>query len=261
VTFDPALAAASLHEGRRARRPLEPLPAHLAPRNEAEAVAVQHALALQRGATVPAGFKIGATGKRMQDFLGIHAPAAGFIAAGTLHPTGTTLRYADYLHPGVECELAVRLADDLPPGPCSEQQAAAAIGEIFAAIEIVENRYASIAGFGVPALMADQFFNAAAIAGPPAAAPPDLATLHGRIEVGGVLRDEGDATELLGHPVRCLAWLAAAPLAAAFGGLRAGQVILLGSVTPPVWLAPDLPLPATVSVNFPPLPPVTFMFS
>ena len=36
--------------------------------------------------------------------------------------------------------------------------------------------------------------------------------------------------------MRGLAWLASSALAAAFGGLKAGQVIMLGSVTPPIWL-------------------------
>jgi 2-keto-4-pentenoate hydratase len=41
-------------------------------------------------------------------------------------------------------------------------------------------------------------------------------------------------------------------VAAAFGGLREGQVVLLGSVTPPIWLDG----PGVVTVEFPPLGPV-----
>jgi len=33
-----------------------------------------------------------------------------------------------------------------------------------------------------------------------------------------------------------LAWLAGSGAAEAFGGLMAGQVVWLGSVTPPIWL-------------------------
>ena len=33
-----------------------------------------------------------------------------------------------------------------------------------------------------------------------------------------------------------LAWLAGSGAAEVFGGLRAGQLVWLGSVTPPVWL-------------------------
>ena len=46
-------------------------------------------------------------------------------------------------------------------------------------------------------------------------------------------------------------------MAEAFGGLKAGQVVMLGSVTPPVWLTG----PATVTVEFAPLPPVQLRLS
>ena len=56
----------------------------------------------------------------------------------------------------------------------------------------------------------------------------------------------------MGHPMNCLAWLAGSSGAYVLGGLRAGQVVMLGSVTPPVWLTG----PASVTVDFSPLPPV-----
>jgi len=80
----------------------------------------------------------------------------------------------------------------------------------------------------------------------------DLGTLRGRLVVDGHQRDEGAGADLMGHPFNCLAWLAGSAVAEAFGGLKAGQVVMLGSVTPPVWLT----APATVSVAFDSLPPV-----
>lgn len=80
----------------------------------------------------------------------------------------------------------------------------------------------------------------------------DIATLRGRLVVDFHVRDEGVGADLMGHPLNCLAWLAGSSVAAAFGGLKAGQVVLLGSVTPPVWLTG----PANVAVDFSPLPPV-----
>ena len=90
----------------------------------------------------------------MQEYLGLSGPAAGFMAAGNLYRSGATVRFADYLRPGVECELAVRLARDLPPGPCTREQAAAAVGDLVAGIEIVENRYGELGEFGTPTLIA-----------------------------------------------------------------------------------------------------------
>lgn len=261
--FDPDPAAAALHAVRVARGTVAPLQAAIAPRTEAEGAAVQYARARLAASENPAGFKIGATGKRMQEYLGLSGPAAGFMAAGNVHASGARLLLADYGKPGVECELAVRLARDLPPGPCSREQAMEAAGDLLTAIELVDNRYGTLKELGTPTLIADQVFHAAAILGPTASPDGrpidwrrlDIPALAGRILIDGQERESGIAAELLGHPLQCLAWLAASPVAAAFGGLKAGQVILLGSVTPPIWLQ----APGHIRVEFPPLPPVELL--
>ncbi len=252
MSFDPGPAAAALAALRASGGRIEMLPAAIAPRNEAEAAAVQRARA---GQDRPAGFKIGATARRMQDYLGLEGPAAGFMEAAGLHPDRAILRFADFHRPGAECELAVRLSRDLPPGPCLPEQAREAVGEVMAAIEIVENRYGDLRVLGTPSLIADQVFHAAAVLGAPAAdwRALDLRTLSGRIEVDGALRGEGLGGDLLGDPMAALAWLAGSAVAAAFGGLRAGQVVMLGSVTPPIWLEQA----GEVRVRFPPLAEVS----
>lgn len=253
--FEPINTAALLHARRQRREIVTPLSADLLPKTEAEAAAAQLALAKRTGAGAPAGFKIGATARKMQEYLGLSGPAAGFMAVGGVHASGVTLRFADFVHPGVECEVAVRLARDLPPGPCTQAQAADAVGDLFAGIEIVENRYSDWAEIGAHTMIADQVFHAAAVLGAPGSddwRQLDLEALPGRITVDGHVRGEGVAADLMGHPLNCLAWLAGSTVAAAFGGLTAGQVVMLGSVTPPIWLTE----PALVTVAFPPLPPV-----
>jgi 2-keto-4-pentenoate hydratase len=254
MSFDPDRAAEFLETARRGRQQLTKLPEGLAPRDAAEAAAAQRALARRLGVVVPAGFKIGATAKRMQEYLGLSGPGAGFIAAENLLDSGAEVAFRDVARPGVECELAVRLGADLPPGPCDEARAAGAVEEIFAAIELVENRYGDLQVLGTPTLIADQLFHRAAIIGPPLAdwTTLDPASLHGRITVNDAVRGEGVGAELMGHPLRGLAWLAGSEVAAVFGGLREGQVVLLGSVTPPIWLDG----PGVVTVEFSPLGPV-----
>jgi 2-keto-4-pentenoate hydratase len=257
--YDPQRAAQALHEARQGRRLVEPLPEMIAPRTEAQAAAVQYALAGRVGAMRPGGFKIGATAKRMQDYLGLTGPAAGFMASGGIHRSGAILPYADFQRPGMECELAVRLAADLA-GPCTAEQAAGAVGDLIAAIEIVENRYSDLAAVGTATMIGDQVYHAAAILGEPGTVDwraLDIGALHGRLVIDGHKRDEGVGADLMGHPFNCLAWLAGSSVAKAFGGLKAGQVVMLGSVTPPVWLTG----PATVSVDFAPLPPVLVRLS
>ena len=241
-------AADAIIAARRARQILLPL-GDDSPRDAAAGYVVQHEVARALGAVPPAGFKIGATTRQMQAYLGLSGPAAGFVAAENLHTSPATLRYAELLAPGVECEVGLRLGADLPPGPCTRAEAAAAVAEVFAAIEVVEKRYTDLAELGTPALIGDQVFHRAGVLGAPAAnwRGADLAAIRGRMSVDGRLRGEGVGADLLGHPFEALAWLAASPGAAIFGGLRAGQVVLLGSVTPPIWL--DGPCRVTVEFD------------
>lgn len=253
--FDPAPAAEALHQARLDKVALGRLTGEAAPTDEAEGVAVQMALATLMGARAPHGFKIGATGRRMQEYLGLSGPVGGFMVASGVLGDGARFRRADYIHPGFECELAVRLARDLPPAPCSQDQAAEAVDELMVGIELVDNRYGPMDSLHMPTLVADQMFHAAAVQGAPAPSgwrDWDLAAIQGKILVDGVARDKGTGGDLLGHPMRSLAWLASSALAASFGGLKAGQVVMLGSVTPPVWLDQ----PASVRVEFAGLPPV-----
>jgi len=256
MTFDPVPAAAALRQVRRDRTMVLPLPAGMAPTTEIEGAAVQYALARMVGAVPPVGFKIGATGRRMQAYLGVDAPIAGFMQQKDVYRGHADLRFADYVRPGVECEVVVRLARDLPPGPCSREQALAAVGDFTAGIEIVENRYGELRQLGTPTLTADQMYHAAAVVGDQGDIDwraMDIGALHGHIAIADGTRDEGVTTDLLGHPLNGLTWLAGSALAAAFGGLKAGQVVMLGSVAPPIWLAG----PAEATVVFEPLPPVT----
>ncbi len=260
--FDPRPAAAALIAARSARQPAGPLPDAIAPHDEAEGALVQRAVADLVGQPL-GGFKIGATGRRMQDYLGIDHPCAGFMAASDLHLSGVALPFGAFRNLAVECELAVRLAHDLPLGPCTPEDARAAVGDLFAAIEIVENRYGAppigdVEAIGTPTLIADQFYHTAAVLGAPATGwrALDLIAIAGRALVDGEERNSGRGAELLGDPLRGLAWLADSPVAAAFGGLRAGQVVMLGSVTPPVWID----RPCRVEVRFDGLAPVLLQF-
>lgn len=254
MSLNPDAIADVLLEERRAHRKLVPFATAEGPANEAEGIAAQIALAERLGGLPPAGFKIGATARHMQEFLGLDGPLAGFMPGSGLYSSGVRLRFADFQTPAVECELAMRLASDLPPGPCTPERAAAAVGAVSAGIEIVENRYPDLREFGVPALIADQMFHAAAVLGTPEAdwRSLDLKTISGRINVNQCLRGDGKGAELMGDPLAALAWLAGSPLLAAFGGLKVGQVVMLGTVTPAVWLMG----PAVVEVTFGALAPV-----
>ncbi len=249
--------ANAIMEARRARRILLPL-GSIAPQSQEDGYAAQYEVAKLLGATTPAGFKIGATTKQMQEYLGLTGPAAGFVPKQSLQPNGVKLRFAEFHNPGVECEVGLRLAHDLPFGEYTAAQAARAVGEVFAAIEIVEKRYDDLKALGTPTLIADQVFHRAGVTGPAISAWQgiDLGAIRGEMFLGGKSAGHGHGRDLLGHPLNALAWLAGSGAARVFGGLKAGQLVWLGSVTPPFWLDG----PTTVEARFEQLGSATLEF-
>jgi len=66
-------------------------------------------------------------------------------------------------------------------------------------------------------------------------AAPDLLHVTGRALVNGAEAGQGTGADVLGHPHNALAWLAN-HLAADARGLRAGEIVLTGSLVKTLWL-------------------------
>src|SRR6201995_3554042 len=136
-----AAAAQIIPTTRRNRVGLKALPAEIAPKDEAEGYRVQRArhdlLLPETGA--PVGYKIGCTRKVMQQYLDIPHPCGGGVFARGVHESGVALRAADFVRVGVECEIAVRLSQNLASerGPFTADSVPGAIEAYLPAIEIV----------------------------------------------------------------------------------------------------------------------------
>ncbi len=234
-------AAKAIASARRARTPLQPLDPAIAPRDEAEGYRIQDAvhavLASETGPLV--GYKIGCTSEVMQRYLGIPHPCGGGVFARGVHASGVSLRHGDYVRVGVECEIAVRLARDLTAtaGRFTADSVADAIDAYHPAIEIVDDRYADWRSIGAPTLIADDFFAAGCVLGVavPRTAGPNLLEVTGIALINGVEVGRGSGADVLGHPHAALAWLAN-HLAAQRKILRAGQIVMTGSLVQTVWL-------------------------
>jgi 2-keto-4-pentenoate hydratase len=89
------------------------------------------------------GTKIGCTTAVMQEYLGMPHPCAGAIWSSTAF-VGQG-EFTGLWRAGVECEIAVRLARDIEPlapgAQHTRESVSAAVGEVMAAIEIVDDRY------------------------------------------------------------------------------------------------------------------------
>lgn len=233
-------AAARLAADRRNGTPFAGFEQALRPDDEAAAYDIQAALngMLAGREGVRVGWKIGCTTPVMQEFLGIASPCAGHIRAAGVYQRAATLTAADYLRAGVECEIAVRLASNLPAAsrPYSRDQVAAAVGSCMAAMEIVDDRYVDYGMLDAPTLIADDFFHAGCILDRPASGvkPADLAALAGRMRIDGEVVGAGRGAEILGDPMAALEWLANS-VASGDGGLRAGEIVMLGSLVRTEW--------------------------
>jgi 2-keto-4-pentenoate hydratase len=234
-------AAEIIAASRRGRIPLAPLAPEIAPRNEAEGYLIQDALhgllAADFGDRV--GYKIGCTSPVMQQYLDIPHPCGGGVFARGVHHSGAVLNAKDFVRVGVECEIAVRLARDLAASeaPFTAEWVGEAIEAYLPAIEIVDDRYVKWETLGAPTLVADDFFAAGCVLGGAIARPaaPDLLHVIGRAIINGVEVGQGSGADVLDHPHNALAWLAN-HLAAAGKTLRAGEIVLTGSLVKTVWL-------------------------
>ena len=240
--MDKTVAAARIiATARRNHTPLRSLSGDVAPQDESEGYRIQravHDLLLPHfGAMV--GYKIGCTSAVMQHYLGIPHPCSGGVFGRSVHESGATLRPHDFVRVGVECEVAVRLGRDLSPAqaPFGPDDVAKAIDAYLPAIEIVDDRYVDWQTMGAPTLVADDFFAAGCVLGEPVArsAAPDLLDVIGRAVVNGIEAGRGTGADVLGHPHNALAWLAN-HLATSGNGLRAGHIVLTGSLVKTIWL-------------------------
>ena len=235
-------AAALLCQARLRRERFDRFPSALLPKSEREAYMVQglvHTCLTDHGWGRVVGHKIGCTTAVMQAFLGIPNPCGGGVFDSSVQHEHGRFACAHFLRAGVECEIAVRLDADLPPeaGPFDRAGVAAAIGFCMAAIEIVEDRYIDYPSLDTPTLIADDFFGAGCVLGAPIAHfdPFELPNVRARMRINGTEVGSGVGTDILGHPLDALVWLANAT-AERGSGLRRGEFVLLGSLVQTHWV-------------------------
>lgn len=255
-------AATAIAENRLSRSKLDSLPADIRPADLHDAYAVQerHNVILgERGLGELVGYKIGCTTPVMQEYMNIHEPAFGEVFAPTVHRNHAELTFADYVNPGIEAEIAVSLAADLPASgaPYDRQAVRDGVGAVMISFELVDARYRDYRELDTPTMAADNFFNAAVILGDPVTdwQHIDLAAAEGTIHLNGELLGTGLGSLIMGHPLEALAWLANR-LAERDRHLKAGEFVTLGSVIATHWVSQgdriDYSIPGlgSVSVSF-----------
>jgi 2-keto-4-pentenoate hydratase len=82
------------------------------------------------------GYKIGCTSRAIQDQLGIGEPIFGRVFDTGRFPSASRLGHGRFANLAVEGELAIRLSQDLPGGPLSDEAYLGAIESVFPVIEL-----------------------------------------------------------------------------------------------------------------------------
>jgi 2-keto-4-pentenoate hydratase len=190
------------------------------------------------------GWKVGSTSAAGQRIWGLTEPVYAGLFAADQSPNLADALQRPLARPSVEIEIATIIGRTIDAS-ATPATVADSIAACHVACEVIDNRYGDPLSFGVPTLVADDFFQAGWVLGPanPDWRTQDIAAAEGFIDIDGD-RKSGSARSIL-SAFESLCWLARA-LARDGMALREGDVVLTGTLVPPV------PVPAgarTVSMG------------
>jgi len=200
-----------------------------------EAYAIQAASIQRRLARGEArvGVKMGFTSRSKMAQMGLNDLIWGRLTSGMRVDDGGKTRFADYVHPRVEPEIAFVLKKALP-AEVTAVEALAAVEAIAPAIEIIDSRYKDFK-FSLPDVIADNASSSGFVIGPWCDPHQDFSNLGLTLSIDGRVVQVGSTAAILNHPLRSL--VAAARLSAAAGEpLQAGWVVMAGGATAAEWV-------------------------
>lgn len=202
----------------------------------------------------PLGWKLAFGGPAAMERLATTAPLVGFLTDRAILASGATLSLSGWRKPAAEPEVAVHLGKDLPSG-ADRDAAKAAIAGLGPAIELADVEYLPD---DVEGLLAGNIYQRNLVLGPKhvSRAAGMLNGLLCRVVRNGVeVAATSDLQALTGELIDNVRYVA--DLLAAFGEkLDAGQIIITGSIVPPLWVAAGEKLAfhlqpmEAVSINF-----------
>jgi 2-keto-4-pentenoate hydratase len=199
----------------------------------------------------PLGWKLGMGVPAAMAKIGTDAPLVGYLLAPARVDDGGTVSLDGWSNPKLEPEIAVHMGADLAAG-ASRSDAEAAIAGLGVAIELVD---LDPDADDPEAILAADIFQRHVLLGP-VVEGAGAAGVSARIEHNG---DEAattaDATDATGDPVDLVRHVADT-VGAAGETLRAGEVVICGSVVPALDVAPG----DTIEVRLDPLGSLTVSF-
>lgn len=185
-----------------------------------------------------AGYKLAVTTKALQEANGVTDPCLGIMLEDNIRQSPSTLKAADFVQLGLECEVAVRLGTDLAAAgaPYDRGIVSEAVESLSTAFEVIDIRRTPGMDPKVQFItgVAANLYNEGVVLGEPVFTwrDLDLQAAYGSMTINGEMVGDGHGSDVMGHPLEPLAWLAN-KLAEQGLGLSAGMVIITGSIVSP----------------------------
>ena len=185
----------------------------------------------------PLGWKVGLGAPATMQKLGLAAPVVGFLMQRALLLSGSTASLKGWIRPVAEAEICVRMMSDLGAGTTADA-ALAAIKEILPAVELADLDPLP-APDNIDVLLEGDIYQRHVILCGNTRFGGSTAGLTSRvIRKGAQFANTTDPEALTGKLPDIVAHVA--NTLSAFGEtLKAGDVIITGSITPPIMLEPD----------------------
>lgn len=184
------------------------------------------------------GRKIGLTSKVMQEATGITEPDYGAIFDDMVFENGAVIEHKQFSNVRIEVELAFVLSKDLIGPNVSIFDVLDATKYVVPALEILSSRIEMKNRTIVDTISDNAAMGAMVYGGNPVAPEAvDLRWVSALLYRNESIEDSGVAAAVLNHPAMGVAWLAN-KLSAHGDQLNAGDIILAGSFTKPMWVEP-----------------------
>ncbi len=183
------------------------------------------------------GRKIGLTSKAMQSATGITEPDYGVMFDDTVWENGSVIPFDHFSNVRIEVELAFLLRAPLEGPHCSLFDVLRATEYVTPALEIL-NSHIELQGRTIVDTIADNAAYGGLVTGgnPTRPEDTDLRWVSALLYRNQTIEESGVAAAVLNHPATGVAWLAN-KLHQHGGRLEAGELILAGSFTRPMWVS------------------------
>jgi len=186
----------------------------------------------------PVGRKIGLTSKVMQVATGITEPDYGAIFADQVFENGCVIEHARFSNVRIEVELAFVLGQALSGPHVSLFDVLRATEYVVPALEVLSSRIEMEGRTIVDTISDNAALGGMVVGGNPVAVDEvDLRWVSALLYRNETIEESGVAAAVLNHPASGVAWLAQ-KLAQHDDHLAAGEIVLAGSFTRPMWVHP-----------------------